>query len=84
VNAACRPCSASSSWDIGRSHGELALRIDGGRTIPELAVSSFMLSHDVTENACRQNQVANPPKSNRVRFDDIVVATEHVGPVFRR
>jgi hypothetical protein len=54
------------------------------RTVPELAVSYFSLSHYVTENAYRQNQVANPPKLNRVWFDDVVVATEYVGPIANR
>ena len=53
------------------------------RTVPELAVSYFMLSHYVTENAYRQNNVAIPPKTNRVWFDDIVIATEYVGPIHR-
>ena len=53
------------------------------RTVPELAVSYFMLSHYVTENAYRQNNVANPPKTNLVWFDEIVIATEYVGPIHR-
>jgi len=51
------------------------------RTVPELAVSYFMLSHYVTENAYQQNKIANPPKLNRVWFDDIVIATEYLGPI---
>jgi hypothetical protein len=51
------------------------------RTVPELAVSYFMLSHYVTENAYRQNKVEQPPKVNRVWFDDIVIATEYIGPI---
>ena len=51
------------------------------RTVPELAVSYFMLSHYVTENAYRQSNVANPPKANRVWFDDIVIATKYIGPI---
>jgi hypothetical protein len=54
------------------------------RTVPELAVSYFMLSYYVTENAYRQNNVANPPLLNRVWFDDIVVATEYIGPIQRQ
>ncbi len=54
------------------------------RTVPELAVSYFMLSHYVTENAYRQNRVANPPALNQVWFDDIVVATDYIGPVMKR
>jgi hypothetical protein len=51
------------------------------RTVPELAVSYFMLSHFVTENAYRQNNVANPPRLNRVWFDDVVIAREYIGPI---
>ncbi len=54
------------------------------RTVPELAVSYFLLSHYVTENAYRQNRVANPPKQNRVWFDDVVIATEYIGPILPR
>jgi len=53
------------------------------RTVPELAVSYFMLSHYVTEGAYRGNKVADPPKLNRVWFDDIVVATEYIGPILQ-
>ena len=56
----------------------------GWRTVPELAVSYFMLSHYVTENACRHNNIANPPKTNRVWFDDIELATEYIGPILAR
>lgn len=51
------------------------------RTVPELAVSYFMLSHYVTANAYRQNKVTDPPALNRVWFDDIVIATEYIGPI---
>ena len=34
-----------------------------------------------TENAARQNRVARPNPTNRVRFDDIVVSTESIGPI---
>jgi len=51
------------------------------RTVPELAVSYFMLSHYVTEDAYRQNKAEHPPKLNRVWFDDIVIATEYIGLV---
>lgn len=53
------------------------------RTVPELAVSYFMLSHYVTENAYRQNKVEDPPGLNRVWFDDIVIATDYIGPILR-
>jgi len=35
----------------------------------------------VTENAARQNRVAQPNPINRVWFDDVVVSTEYVGPI---
>jgi hypothetical protein len=77
----------------GRWNGEgFEVRADGTetfegfrwRTVPELAVSYFMLSHYVTENAYRQNRVASPPALNRVWFDDLVVATDYIGPVMKR
>ena len=43
-----------------------------------------IFGHYVTENAYRQNNVANPPLLNRVWFDDIVVATEYIGPIQRQ
>lgn len=46
-----------------------------------LRLNFFWLLHYVTENAARQNNVAPPTVPNRVWFDDIVVATEYVGPV---
>jgi hypothetical protein len=51
------------------------------RTSTDLKINFFWLLHYVTENAPRQNKVANPPRLNRVWFDDIVVATEYIGPV---
>jgi len=53
------------------------------RTVPELAVSYFMLSHYVTENAYLQNSITNSPTLNRVWFDDVVIATEYIGPITR-
>jgi len=47
----------------------------------DLKINFFWLLFYVTENAGRQNRVANPPVNNRVWFDDIVVATEYVGPL---
>jgi hypothetical protein len=49
------------------------------RTDPDLKINFFWLLFYVTENAGRQNRVA-PEKENRVWFDDIVVATNYVGP----
>lgn len=34
-------------------------------------------------DSCRQNKNANPPKLHQVWFDDIVVATEDIGPIHR-
>ncbi|HEY8503018.1 MAG TPA: hypothetical protein VIL46_00450 [Gemmataceae bacterium] len=50
------------------------------RTDERLKVNFFWLLHYVTENAARQNRVREPVKENAVWFDDIVVATEYVGP----
>ncbi|MEW6158534.1 MAG: carbon-nitrogen hydrolase family protein [Verrucomicrobiota bacterium] len=51
------------------------------RTNQDLKINFFWLLHYVTENAARQNRVAKPNSINRVWFDDIVVATEYVGPI---
>ena len=68
-----------------------ALLPDGGepfegfrwRKSTDLKINFFWLLHYVTENAARQNRQANPNPVNRVWFDDIVVATEYIGPVKR-
>ena len=49
------------------------------RTHADLKINFFWLLFYVTENAGRQNRVS-AEKENRVWFDDIVVATEYVGP----
>lgn len=49
------------------------------RTHPDLKINFFWLLFYVTENAGRQNNTT-PENENRVWFDDIVVATEYVGP----
>jgi hypothetical protein len=51
------------------------------RSNPDLKVNFFWLMLYVTENAARQNRVANPNPVNRVWFDDIVLATEYIGPM---
>jgi hypothetical protein len=51
------------------------------RTSDALKVSYFWPLHYVTENAARQNGVANPNPRNRVWFDDFVVAASYVGPI---
>jgi hypothetical protein len=51
------------------------------RTDERLKVNFFWLLFYVTENAARQNNVDGPAPTNRVWFDDIVVASEYIGPV---
>jgi hypothetical protein len=51
------------------------------RTNDDLKINFFWLLHYVTENAARQNRVADPNPINRVWFDDIVVSTAYVGPI---
>lgn len=51
------------------------------RACAELKINFFWLLHYVTENAGRQNRVQNPNPMNRVWFDDIVAATEYIGPL---
>ena len=46
-----------------------------------LKINFFWLLHYVTENAYRQNNIQNPPEKNSVIFDNIVVATEYIGPI---
>ncbi len=50
------------------------------RKSADLKLNFFWLLHYVTESAARQNNVVSPQAVNRVWFDDIVVATEYVGP----
>ena len=49
------------------------------RTSPDLKINFFWLMLYVTENAAKQNHTS-PAPSVRVWFDDVVVATEYVGP----
>ncbi|MCK4283680.1 MAG: hypothetical protein KAX44_05135, partial [Candidatus Brocadiae bacterium] len=51
------------------------------RTSDELKVNFFWLLHYVTENSVRRNRVRYPNPTNRVLFDDIVVAATYIGPV---
>lgn len=51
------------------------------RTDPNLKINFFWLMHYVTENAARQNRFLNPNPVNTVLFDNVVVATEYIGPV---
>lgn len=50
------------------------------RKSADLKINFFWLLYYVTENAGRQNGVSNPPRVSHVWFDDIVVATEYIGP----
>jgi hypothetical protein len=52
------------------------------RTSNDLKLNFVWLLHYVTENAARANN-STPKKTNRVWFDNVVVATEYVGPVAR-
>ncbi len=51
------------------------------RNSRELKINFFWLLHYVTENAARQNRVQKPNTVNRVWFDNIVAATEYIGPI---
>ncbi len=51
------------------------------RTNTDLKINFFWLLHYVTENAARQNNLKNPNPINRVWFDNIVAATEYIGPI---
>lgn len=51
------------------------------RTDERLKLNFFWLLHYVTENAARQNRQDEPNPVHRVAFDDIVVATEYIGPL---
>jgi predicted amidohydrolase len=53
------------------------------RTNMDLKINFFWLLDYVTENAARQNHVATPA-TQKVWFDDIVVATAYVGPISRQ
>ncbi len=51
------------------------------RCSPELNLNFFWLLDYITENAPRQNKVNNPTPVHRVWFDDIVLATDYIGPL---
>lgn len=51
------------------------------RTGSDLKLNFFWLMHYVTENAPRQNNVANPNPINRVWFANVVVGTRYIGPL---
>jgi hypothetical protein len=51
------------------------------RTSRDLQLNWFWLLHYVTEAAARRNGQADPGRPCRVWFDDVVLATEYIGPV---
>lgn len=53
------------------------------RSVPEMKCGVLTIALYVTENAARQNKVPLEEfnKVNRVYYDDIVVATEYIGPL---
>jgi hypothetical protein len=51
------------------------------RTDKSLKINFVWLLHYVTEGAARQNRVRNPSATNRVWFDDLVVAEDYIGPI---
>ena len=51
------------------------------RTSPNLLLNYFWLLHYVTDSAARQNGQPAALRPNRVWFDDIVIATEYIGPI---
>ncbi len=75
---------------VGKDDGEQAFWIDGKcagrwggfrwRTDEALNVNGVWLLYYMTENAPKQNGVKDPRKKSAVMFDDIVVATEYIGP----
>lgn len=76
--------------DPEKADGEQAFWIDGKcagrwggirwRTTKALTVNGVCLSYYMTPNPARQNKVATPRRVNRVRFDDVVLATAYIGP----
>ena len=51
------------------------------RTSMDLKTNHLWLEHFVNEGAQRMNKMRSPNRVNRVWFDDIVVATEYIGPL---
>lgn len=74
---------------VSHNAGAFTLVKTGGEVFPgfrwrkskDLQVNFFWLMHYVTENAGKQNNVKKPHRFNRVWFDDVVVATQYVGPI---
>ncbi len=51
------------------------------RRSDELKINFFWLMHYVTPSAAAQNHVEDPRRVNAVRFDNVVLATEYIGPI---
>lgn len=51
------------------------------RSSTDLKINYFWLLHYVTNAPLRRNRVTNPKRTNRVWFDDIVIATKYIGPI---
>ena len=76
--------------DPDEADGSQALWIDGRkvgewtgirwRKHPDLKVNGLWLLDYITENAPRQNRVAEPRQVNRLWFDEVVVSKRYVGP----
>lgn len=74
----------------GKRNGDQAIWIDGKpvgqwtgyrwRTTEDFGVNGIWMLYYITPNAARQNKVEKPRESNTVWFDDIVVATDYIGP----
>jgi len=75
---------------VGKADGEQAFWIDGKcagrwggfrwRTDAALNVNGVWLLYYITDGAAKQNRVKEPKKENSIFFDDVVVATEYIGP----
>lgn len=75
---------------VGKADGEQAFWIDGRgagrwggirwRTSKDLNVNGVCLSYYITDRIPRGEDAKALRKKNRVRFDDVVVATEYIGP----
>ena len=77
---------------VGKRDGEQAFWIDGKcaghwtgyrwRTDPKLRINGIWLLYYMTDAAVRRSR--GVPKDEHIFFDDIVVATEYIGPMKRR
>jgi hypothetical protein len=78
--------------EVGKANGEQAFWIDGKpggrwggyrwRTHEKLRINGVWLLYYLTDDAIRRNK--GKPKDEHVFFDDVVVATEYIGPVKTR